>query len=764
MLKGFTPRSEPRFLGEHSLSKSRSQARPSHLRSHTSRARRGALSVAAALCGVLAGVAPAVATTGPSLPVAAARDTAAPDTLVYHLNPLVVTATRTERTVFLTPAPVSYVSSAALREVQANTVGDVFRDLPGLDVTGVGAQQPRPIIRGQQGQRILLLQDALRLNNSRRQQDFGEIPALVDLSTVARIEVVRGPSSVLYGTDAIGGVVNLITRTPEKDGVHGTLGYRFGSAEELHRGVASIYGRQGALDFQLSGSLRDAGSFTAPAGTFGNVHLAAPTTVFGTGIEDQSLSGRLGFRLHPNHTVFVRGERYAAQDGGFGFVEPAAYDPSQAKIDIRYPDQTFRKLTVGYDGTQLGALFADRASIAAYTQDNVRDLVFNLDQPMGPGRNVVVRQDNHSDVSTLGTRVELKKLALPRLLLTYGGDFFRDNSTNTDLATSTMYGYGPAPVVHADSMPQVPDASFRSVGGFVQGELDLGRTTVVLGSRVQDVRAEAEPIPGIAEGVTTKANRTVVGSASAIHALTDRFSVLAAVGRGFRSPNLIEWFFDGRSTDGRYYQQRNPLLEPETSVNLDVGVRFHNAWASFEGFVYRNKLTNAIRTVPVPDSVIGRLPVYQNVNIDELVFRGLELNGTADLPLHLTARGSYTRQDAQDARDAKIPVGDLYSSKTTAALRYSHPSERFWAEYGVRHNGEQRDNSLVENPIGDVLPAFTVHNLRGGVTLFRNGDHVQRLAVTVGNLTNALYAEAGNVSFFRPEPKRHVVLSWEASF
>jgi hemoglobin/transferrin/lactoferrin receptor protein len=165
--------------------------------------------VAAALCGVLAGVAPAVATTGPSLPVAAARDTAAPDTLVYHLNPLVVTATRTERTVFLTPAPVSYVSSAALREVQANTVGDVFRDLPGLDVTGVGAQQPRPIIRGQQGQRILLLQDALRLNNSRRQQDFGEIPALVDLSTVARIEVVRGPSSVLYGTDAIGGVVRV---------------------------------------------------------------------------------------------------------------------------------------------------------------------------------------------------------------------------------------------------------------------------------------------------------------------------------------------------------------------------------------------------------------------------------------------------------------------------------------------------------------------------------------------------------------------------
>ncbi|MGH7675382.1 MAG: TonB-dependent receptor plug domain-containing protein, partial [Gemmatimonadales bacterium] len=122
---------------------------------------------------------------------------------------ITITATRTEKDVFLTPAPVAILNKLTLGEQAPNTVAEAFAQLPGLDVAGVGANQTRPTVRGQRGQRVLLLEDGIRLNNSRRQQDFGELPALVDVSTVERVEVVRGPASVLYGTDAIGGVVNL---------------------------------------------------------------------------------------------------------------------------------------------------------------------------------------------------------------------------------------------------------------------------------------------------------------------------------------------------------------------------------------------------------------------------------------------------------------------------------------------------------------------------------------------------------------------------
>ena len=93
-------------------------------------------------------------------------------------------ATRTEKDVFTTPAPVSILDKLTLRDQAPNTVADLFVGLPGLDAAGVGGNQTRPAVRGQRGQRILLLEDGIRLNNSRRQQDFGELPALVDVSTV----------------------------------------------------------------------------------------------------------------------------------------------------------------------------------------------------------------------------------------------------------------------------------------------------------------------------------------------------------------------------------------------------------------------------------------------------------------------------------------------------------------------------------------------------------------------------------------------------
>jgi outer membrane cobalamin receptor len=121
-----------------------------------------------------------------------------------RLTPVAVTATRSEKDVFLTPAAIGIMDAQDLLELKPNSAADLFARMPGLDVSGVGANQVRPSIRGQRGQRVLLIQDGLRLNNARRQQDFGEIPALVDVGKIETIEVVRGPSSVLYGTDAIG--------------------------------------------------------------------------------------------------------------------------------------------------------------------------------------------------------------------------------------------------------------------------------------------------------------------------------------------------------------------------------------------------------------------------------------------------------------------------------------------------------------------------------------------------------------------------------
>ena len=113
----------------------------------------------------------------------------------------------------------------------------------------------------------------------------------------------------------------------------------------------------------------------------------------------------------------------------------------------------------------------------------------------------------------------------------------------------------------------------------------------------------------------------------------------------------------------------------------------------------------------------------------------------------------------------EIPVGETFSSKATGTLRYTHPSDRFWTTFELRHNGEQKNVVLEDNPLGALIPSFTVMNLRGGVTVFRTeGGQTHRLAVALTNLTDELYAEFSNASFFRPEPKRNLTLTWEVSF
>lgn len=686
------------------------------------------------------------------------------DTAVYAIDPLVVTATRAPRLVSETPRPVAVLGRVEVREQAPNTVSDLFRRLPGLDVTGVGVNQARPAIRGQRGQRILLLQDGMRLNNSRRQQDFGELPALVDVTGVDRVEVVRGPASVLYGSDAIGGVINIITREPEQDGVHGVASVRYGEVESQEKGTARLFGRQGRLTFQAGGTLRNADPYEAPEGTFGAIELDRDVTVLNSGVKDRSGDLRLGWDLGTDTHVFGKFEYYSADDAGFGSVAPEAYAPGEAEINLLYPDQRFAKFTAGFRAEELGSALADRFEITAYGQDNERTFVNDLSFSFGiPGSDagMMIESENFTDIRTYGVRAEARKLAAPNLLLTYGVDAFRDRAEGTDFEMQTTVGFGP-PMVETDDTPSLPTATFLNAGAFLQGEIDLGdRLTFVGGGRYTWIRAETFETAGLELEPRTSTDGTFVAAVNGLYRATDEVSFVAAIGRAFRAPNLIERFFEGSATVG--YQVANPDLEPETSTNVDLGVRFRNDRVGIEVFGFRNEIRDGVRIAALDTQVNGQ-DAFQNVNVDRLRYEGVEVAADVRLGGGVMVLGSFTQLDSKDVDDPENPVGDSFSTKTTAALRYDHPGGRFWTQVDGRWQGEQRDVELGDNPLGDVLPAFDVYNLRAGIRLFDTESTLHRINLAVTNLTNTLYAEATNASFFRPEPKRSFTIGYEVSF
>ena len=694
-----------------------------------------------------------------------------PDTSrTIRIDPLTVTATRVERNLFATPVAIGLIDSTRLRSWAAGTAVDLLRHLPGVDITGVGASQARPVIRGQRGQRILLLRDGIRLNNSRRQQDFGELPALVDVDDIERVEIVRGPASVLYGTDAIGGAVNIITSAPPAGGgsaLQGTLRYRYGSADAQVRPSGNLYGRTGRFRFGLSAAYRETGSYDAPAGRFGDLRLDRDTRVHDTGVNDVSYGVKLGYSLGDFHDLLVEAERYEADDAGFGYVAAGDYGrPDDPFIQILYPHQRVNRVTARYLARAIALPFADRLSVTAYGQDNERDLALNIFIPFGQGApagaGVAVNSDNFTDLGTVGFRVEAAKI-IGNHTFTYGVDAFRDRSRNRDVNTTTVVGFGP-PQTQTDSTPQVPNATFRSAGLFLQGELALApRTFLTLGARYQDIKASTDETERLADPLIESSDRTLVGTANLLIGLTENLNLIGAVGRGFRSPNLVERFFQGPTPEGSGFQSRNPDLTPETSANFEAGLRYRLPRFYVEGFVFQNTIYDGIRIEATGDTV-GPFPEFRNVNLDKLRFRGVELAGDWNIIGGFSAAANFTHLRARDVVNPSNPVGETYADKLGVETRFESSNGRWEVAYNFRYQGPQKDIQLANNPVGTELPSFSVHSARASARILATGRFNHALSVVVNNIGNRLYAESANTSFFRPEPGRNVLVAWSTSF
>jgi outer membrane receptor protein involved in Fe transport len=318
-----------------------------------------------------------------------------------------------------------------------------------------------------------------------------------------------------------------------------------------------------------------------------------------------------------------------------------------------------------------------------------------------------------------------------------------------------MTGLGPP---STDPVSKTPNATFRSLGAFLQGDFHpLPKLSLIAGVRVQDIKAESRPTPNVTTPLVSHEDATVVGTLNTEYLITSNFSIIGTLGRGFRSPNLIERFFEGPTPEGSGFEVQSPDLKPETSINLDLGVRFRNRHGSLEVFGFRNEITDAISLQPTGDTIQG-LPAFTNVNVDKLRYIGIEANGHLIVGHGFSTVANFTAFDSKDVRDKSNPVASSYGVRVGAEARYDHPGGRFWLTYGVRHNGRQRD--LPANP----APAFTVMQARGGLRLFRAGRSQHSVSLTLDNVANKLYSETSNSNFFRPSPGRNVTAAYRVDF
>ena len=631
---------------------------------------------------------------------------------------LVVTATRYELDSFQTPVPISVVSSEDLARLQPEKMMDVLKQLPGVDVNGEGPFRGLPVIRGMDSNRVLILVDGQRLNNARESTEFaGMQPGLVDLSMVDHIEVVRGPSSVLYGSDAIGGVVNIITKQQafhqDVFKLGGAAGYEYGDAASSNRGHAEVDGAGNRTTFHIGASAFEAKDYSSPEGVVPN-----------SGMKQRSFDGNLRFLVGESSVLRLDTQVTQTRDVGF-----PGFDPETSGVDISFPRFDRNKYAVTYEAGPFVGL--NGVSVTTYYQTVVKESKRNI--RMGP--RFFLNNFTRSDINSWGLNAK-SSADFTSQHMTFGLDFYQDSLHDVTTETSP---FGTTNDV------AVPDSDQRGYGLYAQDEITLSpRFQLAVGARADRFTFVSKDDPHY-QGTPFDVDETAgSGNVSARYQVTKNVALTALVGRGYRAPNIQERSFFGFASTGDTYINQNPDLKSETSLNYELGFKVRYARYSGGFNVYQNNVNDFIGLAFLGPDDSG-LEQAQFQNTERATIRGAEFQLETYLTDSWTAFGNLTYIRGTDDKTGD-PLPLIAPVKGVLGVRYQQP--RWWGELDTRMVARQD-----EVPTGyEQTPGFAVVDLRGGYE-FNMGLTLQAAVENVGNVA---YHEPFNV---RLEPGRNVKLS-----
>ncbi len=656
-----------------------------------------------------------------------------------------VTAERNETETFSAPLPAAIVADHLLARQLPVNLAQALEEIPGVQWRNAGAFRSRPVIRGLDSNRILVLVDGERLNNGRTStEDAGIETSLVDLGQIEQVEVVRGPGSVLYGSDAFGGVVNILTRAARPtDRLQ--FGMRAGGDfipnADGRRGLLELWASSRHWSARAQGGVGDFENYRSPAGT-----------VFGSGVRENSGLAELRWFPRPLQSLHFKFLYRGGYDFGLPTLEP---NPSFLAL---FPFSKLRKWSWGYAGSfASGALSSLQARF--YSQEQTRDF-FNQVRA-SPS---LIQSETITDVSTFGYDIQLSSIPNSRVALTYGSSFFHDRNRDS---REQILNPGRAGERLLTAAPSVPDSTFSGLGFFLHVLVEAApRLRFSGGVRADRFRLEAEPTQNFsADAFATIRDRTdhaLSGNVGATVQLREGWVFTGNLARAFREPNLFERFFFGRGSVGGFVVP-NPDLKPETSVQLDLGTRIQRGPVRLSFNYFLNKLTDLISRSPTTfngQSVIAGQPVSQNVNLEKARIQGLE----SSTELFLRGLGaqwnpffSLAWQRGINRTDGE-PLPLIAPFTGQGGLRWQPLRLRLWSELRVRLVTSSHRVPAGQPPIA----AFTVFGWRAGYELLREeslasfllppGFRSVRFHFAVENLGNRLYT---NLFETVPEPGRN---------
>ncbi|KZL03053.1 MULTISPECIES: TonB-dependent receptor [unclassified Pseudovibrio] len=640
-----------------------------------------------------------------------------------ELGPIVVTASRSEQSLDEVTRSVAVMESEQIERAVADSVTEVLRDVPGINIIDSNvAGMKRISIRGEESSRNVVLVDGQEISDH---TSYGAV-FLISPSDIERIEVVKGPGSVLHGSKAIGGVVNIITKKGADRAVQVEIGTAFDSSTDGITGFSSAAGTIDQWDYRFSASKSKHGDRETANGT-----------LEGSAFENQSVTAYVGY-TGDQHKFSIKAERFEQESEVY--TDPADIGLVMRQFDMDLPKRDRSKIGIFYDFTDVSESIA-KVHLDGYVQQI--DRVALVDYELAPPRlgAPVMKRENETEskLLTFGLNGQVDLTLFDNVLTSIGFQAVQDQLDKDSFSTGTNTISVPGPVIPVNIIER-DEAKLTTLSAFLQNEWDLNDDlTLTAGGRYYFVASENKGTAGDRD----ESDQAFVGALGLNYTGFENFALRAHVSQGYVYPTLLQSTLGSVfSPAGKIYG--NADLDPETSMTAEIGARFDRGNLIVDASAFYTGAKDYITSVDCDAAVHGSKCTANSdiyVNIDAAKTWGLELAASyqfAELAVTPYANITLMRRQfssgATNTFDTDTPLvsGRLGVMKSWAFDNGVEAYADLYSRFSSEHR--QKDSSGIDEADG-----FATLNLAGGFSYDFDEKHRLKVHAAVENIFDQDY-------------------------
>ena len=655
---------------------------------------------------------------------------------VEPLEEIIVTASRYETKIFETPYIAETITLDEIQSQQmSRSTPEIFSNDPSIGVQKTSQGQGSPYLRGFTGFRTLFLIDGVRLNNSAFRDGPNEYWNTVDSFTIGQLEIVKGPASTLYGSDAVGGTVNALTPSPEKTGWHARLYERFASADAS--GVTRLE-TSGVFDkFKLSAG-RSSKNFDDLTG---GRHIGLQEK---TGYTEQDYDIKLEYLLSSDDKLVLLHQNVNQPDAwrthstvyGTSWRGTTIGDDKERSLDHR------RQLNYLQYAKNQGGWLGDKVKFSLSYQVQAEEQ-FRI-------KSNSKKEKQGFTVGAAGFFAQAeRKISLGHL--SYGLEFYRDN-----VNSSARKYKADGSLESIEIQGSVADnATYDLFGAYLQNERSLNSNlSLTTGLRYTKVTVDADKVyDPIAKKQISLSDHwsNVVGNIRLSHIPNQNWHIFGGLSQGFRAPNLSDLSRLDIALSNEI-ETPSPGLKPEYYTNIESGLKTKAGRFSAQGVLFYTIIRDMIVRYPTGLIVSGKNEVQKD-NIGDGFIYGTEINGNFQVneqwSVFLGAgsqRGEVDTYTTSALLKERKPMSIIPPPAVLLGVRWKEETTgKRWLETTVKIADRQDrlsplDKLNTQRIPPDGTPGYTVYNLRGGIKL---KEYLQ-LSAAVENITDRDYRTHGS--------------------